>query len=72
MKRHYCKLDEVKNITVELLQTDSGKTVISFLDKTHNPNQMPYKEFCQIFTQVDKYRLLQLADFIYEYCNENK
>lgn len=70
MKRTYCKLDEVNNITVELIKTDSGKTIISMVDKTHKPSQMYYNQagFCQVFTKVDKYRLLQLADFIYKYC----
>ena len=70
MKTTYCKLDEVNNIAVELIKTDSGKTIISIVDKIHKPNQMCYNhaEFCQIFTEVDKYRLLQLADSIYEHC----
>ena len=48
------------------------KTIISIVDKTHKPSQMCYNhaEFCQIFTEVDKYRLLQLADSIYNYCNK--
>ena len=74
MKTTYCKLDEASNITVELMNTDSGKTTISIVDKTHKPSQMCYNhaEFCQIFTEVDKYRLLQLADSIYDYCNNKK
>jgi hypothetical protein len=72
MKTTRCKLDEVNNIAVELIKTDSGKTIISIVDKTHKPSQMCYNhaEFCQIFTEVDKYRLLQLADSIYNYCNK--
>ena len=74
MKKHYCKLDEVNNITVELIKTDSGKTIFSLVDKTSKPTQMCYNhaEFCQVFTEVDKYRLLQLADFIYEYCKADR
>ena len=70
MKKHYCKLDEVNNITVELIKTDAGKTIISMVDKTHKPTQMCYNhaQFCQVFTEVDKYRLLQLSEFIYKYC----
>lgn len=72
MKRKSCKLDEVNNITVELIKTDSDKTILSIVDKTSKPSQMCYNhaEFCQIFTEVDRYRLLQLADSIYEYCNK--
>ncbi len=70
MKKHYCKLDEVNNITVELIKTDAGKPIISMVDKTHKPTQMCYNhaQFCQVFTEVDKYRLLQLSEFIYNYC----
>ncbi len=74
MKKYYCKLDEVNKITMELIRTNSGKTILSLVDKTSKPTQMCYNhaEFCQVFTEVDKYRLLQLADFIYEYCEENR
>jgi hypothetical protein len=74
MKTHHCKLDEVNNITVELIKRNSGKTILSIVDKTSKPSQMCYNhvEFCQIFTEVDRYRLLELADFIYEYCKADR
>ncbi len=69
MKRTYCKLDDKSMLTFEL-QEVNGKTHVHIIDRKHTHDDTPYKGFANVCTDVDKYRLLKLADFIYEYCND--
>ena len=68
-KRTYCKLDYRCDLSFELYDLD-GKTYMTIIDRKHTHDDTPYKGFANVCTGVDKYRLLQLADFIYEYCND--
>ena len=43
---------------------------MTIIDRKHTHDDTPYKGFANVCTGVDKYRLLELADFIYEYCSE--
>ena len=69
MKRTFCKLDDRCNLSFELEEV-KGKTFMTIVDRCHTHEQTAYKGFANICTNVDKYRLLKLADFIYEYCND--
>ena len=68
MKRKKCKLDDKSMFTVELEKVN-GKTFITIVDKKSTHEDMPYKSFTNLCSYVDNYRLLELADFIYDYCN---
>jgi len=67
MKRKSCKLDDKSMLTVELEKTD-GKTFMTIIDRCHTHEQTGYQGFANVCSHVDNYRLLQLADYIYEYC----
>ena len=69
MKRRHCKLDDRCNLSFELEEV-KGKTFMTIIDRCHTHEQTAYKGFANVCTTVDKYRLLELADFIYEYCND--
>ena len=71
MKRRHCKLDDKCDVSFAL-QNVKGTTYMHIIDRKHTHNDTPYKGFANVCTTVDKYRLLELADFIYQYCNENK
>lgn len=70
IKRKHCKLDDRCNLSLELEEID-GKTFMNIVDRCHTHEQTARQGFANISTYVDKYRLLQLADFIYDYCNNN-
>ena len=70
MKRTYCKLDDKCIMSFELAELH-GKTFMTIVDRKCTHNQTAYKEFANINSYVDKYRLLKLADYIYEYCNDS-
>ncbi len=73
MKKHYCKLDEVDNITVE--ENVDGQTRLTLTDRTSHDESYDSRDkgrFANTSIYVDKYRLLELADYIYEYCKEDR
>ena len=69
MKRKHCKLDDRCMLSFEL-QNVQGKTYMHIIDREHSHDDTPYKSFANVCTHVDKYRLLELADYIYDYCNK--
>lgn len=69
MKSRFCKLDDRCDLSFELHDVD-GQTFMTIIDRKHTHKDTPYQAFANVTTYVDKYRLLQLADYIYEYCME--
>ena len=70
MNRKHCKLDDQGRFTFELEKVHN-KTYVTIIDRKTTPEEMPYKGFTNLVSYVDNYRLLQLADFIYDYCKKN-
>lgn len=70
--KKYINLDD-QHVFLVGLEIINGKTVMSLVDKTSHSESYDCKEgrFANTSIYIDKYRLLKLADFIYEYCNEN-
>jgi len=71
MKRTHCKLDDKCNMSFELGEVN-GQTFMTIVDRKCTHEQTAYKGFANINSYIDKYRLLELADYIYEYCNKTK
>lgn len=71
MKSRYCKLDDQSKMTFRL-ENVNGQTFMTIVDTKCKHELTMYKGFANIGSYVDKYRLLELADFIYDYCNEDK
>ena len=69
MKRKYCKLDDKCMMSFQLEEVN-GKTFMVIKDLKCTHEQTVHKGFANINSYVDKYRLLELADFIYDYCNK--
>ena len=72
--KKYVKLDD-RSIFLVGLENVNGKHILNLTDKTSHDESYDSSDkgrFANTSIYVDKYRLLKLADFIYEYCNENK
>jgi len=71
--KKYVKLDE-QSIFLVGLKNVNGKTMMSLVDRTSHSESYDCKEgrFANTSIYVDKYRLLELADFIYEYCKADR
>ena len=71
--KKYVKLDE-RSVFLVSLENVNGKTKLSLTDRTSHDESYYCPECPQRFANtsiyVDKYRLLELADYIYEYCQE--
>ena len=73
--KKYIKLDE-QSIFLVGLKNVNGKTMMSLVDRTSHSESYDCKDhprrFANTSIYVDKYRLLELADFIYEYCKADR
>jgi hypothetical protein len=71
--KKYIPLDDQHIFRVSL-ENHNGKTVMQLTDRTSHSESYDGRgqRFANTSIYVDKYRLLTLADFIYEHCNENK
>ena len=72
--KKYVKLDDRSVFLVSLENVD-GKTMMTLVDKTSHSQSYDGSDkgrFANTSIYVDKYRLLELADFIYEYCKEDR
>jgi len=72
--KKYVKLDD-RSIFLVGLENVDGQTRLTLIDKTSHDESYDSRDkgrFANTSIYVDKYRLLELADFIYEYCNENQ
>ena len=69
--KKYINLDD-QHVYLVGLENIDGQTILTLVDKTSHSESYYCKEdrFANTSIHVDKYRLLKLADFIYEYCNE--
>ncbi len=66
-KRTFIKLDHIGDLTFEIGKY-RHQDYISIVNK--NDNGRTCINYNEIFANIDKYKLLKLADFIYEHCNE--
>jgi hypothetical protein len=72
--KKYINLDDQHIFRVGL-ENVNGKTVMSLVDKTSHSESydgLDKGRFANTSIYVDKYRLLELADYIYEYCKEDR
>jgi len=70
--KKYVKLDD-RSVFLVGLENVNGKTMLTLIDRTSHDEDYDGSDkgrFANTSIYVDKYRLLKLADYIYEYCKK--